>query len=109
MSGQHNLKVGLFGIGLQAYRDQFNGLEARLTGSVKLVESKLKGYGSPVANHGLVDKPDKAMDAGHQFRQADVDLIFRYVTTFASSTILPVIRRTKVPVIVLNLAPDEAI
>ncbi len=44
--------------------------------------------------------------AGHQFRRADVDLIFLYVTTYAlSPTVLPVVRRAKVPVIVLNLAP----
>ena len=50
------------------------------------------------------------MDAGHRFRQADVDLIFLYVTTYAlSSTVLPVVRRARVPVIVLNLSPGAAI
>ena len=50
------------------------------------------------------------MAAGHQFRQADVDLIFLHVTTYAlSSTVLPVVRRAKVPVIILNLAPEAAI
>ncbi len=59
---------------------------------------------------GLIDTPEKAAVAGHQFRQADVDLIFLYVTTYAlSATVLPVVRRAKVPVIVLNLAPAAAI
>ncbi len=63
-----------------------------------------------VVNLGLVDGPEKARDAGHRFRQADVDLIFLYVTTYAlSSTVLPVVRRARVPVIVLNLAPAAAI
>ena len=45
-----------------------------------------------------------------RFRQADVDLIFLYVTTYAlSATVLPVVRRAKVPVIVLNLSPAAAI
>lgn len=110
MPGRYNLKVGLFGIGLHAYWDQFEGLESRLTGYVNQVEQKLKSYGSEVVNLGLIDTPDKAMDAGHQFRQADVDLIFLYVTTYAlSSTVLPVVKRTKVPVIVLNFSPEEAI
>jgi len=39
-----------------------------------------------------------------------VDVIFLYVTTYAlSSTVLPVVRRDKVPVIILNLQPTPAI
>jgi L-arabinose isomerase len=39
-----------------------------------------------------------------------VDLIFLHVTTYAlSSTVLPVVRRAKVPVIILNLSPAAAI
>jgi L-arabinose isomerase len=39
-----------------------------------------------------------------------VDLIFLHVTTYAlSSTVLPVVRRAKVPVILLNLSPQAAI
>ena len=59
-----------------------------------------------VVNLGLIDSPPKALEAGHQFRAADVDLIFLHVTTYAlSSTVLPVVQRAKVPVIVLNLQP----
>jgi L-arabinose isomerase len=44
------------------------------------------------------------------FRQADVDLVFLHVATYAlSSTVLPVARRAKTPVIILNLTPGEAI
>ena len=61
-------------------------------------------------NLGLIDTPQKALDAGHRFRQADVDVIFLYVTTYAlSSTVLPVVRRAKVPVVVLSLSPGAAI
>ena len=57
---------------------------------------------------GLIDTPEKAADAGHDFRRADVDLIFLYVSTYAlSSTVLPVVRRAKVPVIILNLSPPR--
>jgi len=63
-----------------------------------------------VVNLGLIDSPPKAMEAGHRFRQEDVDLIFLHVTTYAlSSTVLPVVRRAGVPVIVLNLQPAPAI
>lgn len=104
------LKVGLFGIGLVAYWPQFEGLEARLRGYVDIVERKLARPGVEVVNLGLIDTPEKATEAGHQFRQADVDIIFLYITTYAlSSTVLPVVRRAKVPVIILNLQPVAAI
>lgn len=106
----HTLKIGLFGIGLEAYWSQFDGLEDRLNRYVSIVEKRLSGFGAEIVNVGLVDSPEKAYSAGHKFRQADVDLIFLYVTTYAlSSTVLPVVKRAKVPVIVLNLSPDEAI
>jgi L-arabinose isomerase len=61
-------------------------------------------------NLGLIDNPKKALEAGHKFREADVDLIFLHVTTYAlSSTVLPVVQRAKVPVVILNLAPVAAI
>ncbi len=104
------LKVGLFGIGLDAYWPQFTGLERRLKGYLAKVERRLVRPGVEVVNLGLIDNPPKALEAGHRFRQADVDLIFLHVTTYAlSSTVLPVVRRAKVPVILLNLQPSPAI
>jgi L-arabinose isomerase len=104
------LKIGLFGIGLDAYWPQFPGLEDRLKGYGRQVAEQLEKAGAQVVNLGLIDTPEKALAAGHQFRQADVDLIFLHVTTYAlSCTVLPVVRRAKVPVIILNLSPSAAI
>ncbi len=104
------LKIGLFGIGLDVYWPQFPGLEDRLKGYCLQVAQRLERAGAQVVNLGLIDTPEKAVAAGHQFRQADVDLIFLHVTTYAlSSTVLPVVRRAKVPVIILNLSPSAAI
>lgn len=109
-SNPNPLRVGLFGIGLDAYWPQFAGLEQRLKGYLDQVAGKLKRTGVQVVSLGLVDTPEKAMAAGHRFREADVDLIFLHVTTYAlSSTVLPVVRRAKVPVIILNLQPGPAI
>ena len=85
-------------------------MRERLAGYVDKVAAKLQRPGVEVVNLGLVDTPEKAQRAGHAFRQADVDLIFLHVTTYAlSSTVLPVVRRAKVPVIILNLQPGDAI
>ena len=106
----HTLKVGVFGIGLDTYWPQFPGLEQRLKGYTDQVAQRLARPDVEVVNQGLIDTPEKAAEAGHQFRRADVDLIFLYVSTYAlSSTVLPVVRRARVPVIILNLAPAAAI
>ncbi len=105
-----NLKVGLFGIGLDAYWPQFPGLEERLKTYIATIARRLERPGVEVVNLGLIDNPEKAATAGHRFREADVDVIFLQITTYAlSSTVLPVVRRAKVPVIILNLSPGEAI
>ncbi len=107
---KRKLRIGLFGIGLDTYWPQFKGLKRRLAGYLRIVERKLARPGVEVVNLGLIDSPVKALEAGHQFRAADVDLIFLHVTTYAlSSTVLPVVQRAKVPVIILNLAPEAAI
>ncbi len=104
------LKIGLFGIGLDAYWPQFAGLKERLEGYVGRVEEKLGRDGVEVVNVGLVDNPDRAYAAGRELRRADVDVIFLHVTTYAlSSTVLPVVLRAKVPVIILNLQASAAI
>ena len=103
-------KVGLFSIGLEAYWDQFPGLRERLESNNKTICRKLEELGTEVVNAGLVDSLSKAIAAGHFFRQQDVDLLFLHVSTYAvSSTVLPVVRRSKLPVVLLDLAPEAAI
>ena len=109
-ASDHPLKVGLFGIGLDTYWPQFPGLRDRLAGFTETVARKLERSAARVINLGMIDTPEKSLAAGHEFRKADVDLVFLYVTTYAlSSTVLPAVRRAKVPVIILNLSPAPAI
>ena len=104
------LRIGLIGLGLDAYWNQFDGLEHRLLSCLTEVEQKMCGDRRRICNLGLVDSPEKALDAGHACRRNDVELLFVHVTTYAlSSALLPVIQRAKVPVILLNLQPAPAI
>ena len=104
------LKIGLFGIGLDTYWEQFEGLKDRLEGYLNLVESNLTTLHPNIINLGLVDNSFDAFEAGSKFRREEVDLIFLYVTTYAlSSTVLPVVQKAKVPVIILNLSPNASI
>ena len=107
---EYPLRIGLFGIGLEAYWPQFDGLKERLEGYLSQVADRMVRESVEIVNLGLIDSPEKAMQAGHDFRREDVDLIFLHVTTYAlSSTVLPVVQRAKVPVIILNLQPEDAI
>ena len=101
-----SVRVGLFGIGLDTYWNQFPGLKERLEGYIADIRSKL---GVPdVISAGLVDSVEKAHDAARLFRTKEADIVFLYVSTYAlSSTVLPVVR--DVPVVVLNLQPAQAI
>ncbi len=104
------LRVGLAGLGLEAYWSQFDGLKTRLAGYLAEVETRIQSDSRAIVNLGLIDSPEKSLAAGHACRTEDVDLLIIYVTTYAlSSTVLPMVLRAKVPVVLLNLQPTAAI
>lgn len=103
-------KIGLFGIGLETYWGQFEGLLDRLTGYQNFIADKMTQYGATVIDAGMVDSPEKAQAAAELLRRDDVEMVFLYVSTYAlSSTVLPIARKIKVPVVILNLQPVPAI
>ncbi len=100
------MKLGLFGIGLDTYWPQFAGLRERLIGYQARIAGQLRKMDVELVDAGLVDNPFKAREAGERFRREGVDLIFLNVSTYAlSSTVLPVVQKTGVPIVVLNLQP----
>ncbi len=110
MKDECGLRVGLCGIGLEAYWSQFSGLEDRLKSYVARVADLLSRPGVAVVNLGLLDTPQRSLEAGRRCRREDIDVLFLYVTTYAlSNTVLPLVQRAGVPVIVLNLQPESAI
>lgn len=104
------ISIGLFGIGLDTYWPQFPGLRQRLEGYQTRLRLRLEDQGVRVVDAGLVDSPAQAREAATRFQREGVELLFLYVSTYAlSSTVLPVVQQTKVPVVVLNLQPVAAI
>ncbi|MEE2659152.1 MAG: L-fucose/L-arabinose isomerase family protein [Candidatus Latescibacterota bacterium] len=103
-------RVGVFGIGLQVYWGQFEGLRERLENYQAEVERQLEAYGVELVSAGLIDTASKAREAGAQFAAKTVDLIVCYVATYAtSSQVLPVVQQSPAPVLVLNLQPTAAL
>lgn len=101
-----NTKVGLFGIGLDTYWAQFDGLLENLKSYQEQIKNRIAGFGVEVADAGMVDNPVKAREAADYLKSKDVEIVFLYVSTYAlSSTVLPVAQKLKVPVVILNLQP----
>ncbi len=99
-------KVGLFGIGLDTYWAQFDGLLDNLKAYQEQIKNRIAGFGVEVADAGMVDNPVKAREAADYLKSQDVEIVFLYVSTYAlSSTVLPVAQKLKVPVVILNLQP----
>ncbi len=99
-------KVGLFGIGLNTYWDQFDGLLNKLECYQEQIKIRIEKFGVEVVDGGMVDSPSKAQKAIEKFKFNDVEIVFLYVSTYAlSSTVLPVAQKIKVPIIILNLQP----
>lgn len=104
------IKVGLFGVGLDTYWPQFEGLLDNLKGYQLHVKTTIEQSGVEVIDGGMIDNPEKAQIAGDLFRKSDIEILFLYISTYAlSSTILTVVQKAKVPVIILNLQPVAAL
>jgi len=100
------MKAGIFSIGLETYWPQFDGLLDKLTGYHREIATQISHLGVKLIDGGMVDSPQKAHEVAARFKQEDVDLIFLFISTYAlSSTVLPVVQKTKVPVVMLNLQP----
>ena len=110
MMNYKKIKVGLFGIGLNTYWHQFEGLYERLTGYQNDVATRMGSFGAEVVDAGMVDCPEKATEAADLMRKEGVEIVFPFISTYAlSSTVLPVVQRLRVPVVILNVSPVAAI
>ena len=99
-------KVGLFGIGLDTYWPQFEGLLDNLKDYQNQIRKRFESFGINLVDAGMVDNPEKACEAADLLKTHDVEIVFLYVSTYAlSSTVLPVAQKLKVPVVILNLQP----
>ncbi|MDR1372440.1 MAG: L-fucose/L-arabinose isomerase family protein [Dysgonamonadaceae bacterium] len=111
MKTVNNFKTGIFGTGLDTYWAQFDGLRELLEGyRTEIKDGIAERTGVEVVDAGMVDCPEKAIEAASILAREEVDLVFVYMATYClSSTVLPVAQRLKCPVVVLNLQPVPAI
>ena len=104
------VKVGLIGVGLNTYWNQFEGLLSRLTDYQRMIKERMSGLQATVIDGGMVDSPEKAAQTAEVLKSEDIEILFIFISTYAlSSTILPIAQRIKIPVILLNIQPVAAI
>lgn len=107
---EDKVKSGLFGIGLETYWSQFDGLLDKLKSYQLRIKDRLINSDAYVVDAGIVDNRDKAIEAAALFNESRIDILFLNISTYAlSHNVLPLIQRVKCPVVILNLQPSEAI
>ena len=107
---QAKVRVGILGVGLDTYWGQFDGLLSRLLSYQDRICTKISEMGAEVVNLGMIDTPEKARKGALVLKQADVELAFLFVSTYAlSSTVLPIAQQLNKPIILLNIQPSSAI
>jgi len=105
-----NIRIGLFGIGLDTYWEQFDGLLDKLLSYQAVISGRLQKSGASVSDAGMVDNPAKAIAAAELFNREMVDLVILNISTYAlSHNVLPLLQRTTAPVLVLNLQPVKSL
>src|SRR3954471_10421828 len=108
--GPVRARIGVLGIGLEAYWPQFEDLKARIEAYQRRVEEKVADLGAEVVSAGLVDTAPKAREAGDRFASAQVDVVLCHAVTYAtSSQVLPAFQAAGVPVVLLGLQPTASL
>ena len=106
-----NVKIGLLGVGLNTYWGQFEGLLDRLMRYQEIIKCKIQDRGDvSVVDAGMVDDTDKAFQAASLMKSENVEMLFVFISTYAlSSTVLPIVNGSNIPVVLLNMQPLPAI
>ncbi|WP_312182006.1 hypothetical protein [Pantoea sp. CTOTU46764] len=105
-----NIKVGLFGIGLETYWPQFAGLKEQLEHYLAVVSRRLRTYNAETVDAGLIDNSEKTEQATQLFSKENVDVVVLYITTYAlSSTVLPLVQSLNKPVLIFALQPEMSV
>ena len=100
---QKSVKVGLWGVGLNTYWGQFEELLPRLLDYQEKIKAGIEKMDVEVVNVGMVDSLQKANESAALLKQADVELLFLFISTYAlSSTVLPVAQQVGKPVVMLT-------
>ena len=103
-------RVGIFGVGLDVYWEQFPDLHETLSGHLDTFAERVRACGVDVRTFGIVDNAEAAYALLPEIKAANLDLIFCDMLTYATSATFGVlIRDLDVPVVLVALQPRSAL
>lgn len=106
---KRNARVGLFGVGIRRYFEQFKTLgEDCNRGHLKLIEY-IKANDVEVVDFGISDTSMKAYEMNDRIKAEKLDILFCDMLTYSTScNFAPIMRDAAIPVILVALQPLKA-
>ena len=102
--------VGILGVGHKTYWDQFDGLLDELLKKLAVFKDLVSDNKVEVVDFGISDCAETAYAIAPRIKQANLDLLFVDMLTYAtSSTIGPVLREIDLPIVLVALQPNAAL
>ncbi|MBO5060970.1 MAG: L-fucose/L-arabinose isomerase family protein [Clostridia bacterium] len=104
-----NAVIGIFAVAHDTYWAQFEGLYESIMGYHNDFCRLVEAQGVTVIDFGMVDTNKKGFEAARKIREADVDILFCNMVTYATSSVFaPIMQQSDVPVILTALQPRQA-
>ena len=102
-------RVGILGVGHHTYWDQFEGLLDQMYHKLEVFKSLVAEHQVEVVEFGMSDGAKTAYEVAPKINQANIDLLFIDMVTYASSSsIAAVIKQVQVPMVLVALQPEKA-
>ena len=101
--------IGIIGVGLDTYWEQFEGLYEVMLNKMKTFHAKLEKHSVTIYGFGIIDNAEKAYAVLPELKAADLDLLFIDMVTYATSATFGIIaREINIPIVLVVLQPLEA-
>ena len=103
-------RIGLFGVGYDKYWDQFPGLLEELMVKHHTIIKKIPDRNARIIDFGMIDHAAKAYELLKAMEDANLDMVFCTMLTYATSgTFGIIIKSLKIPVVLVALQTLKAL
>jgi L-arabinose isomerase len=102
-------RIGVFGVGYHKYWNQFEGLLEDLLAKQEVFIRLVKQSEVELLDFGMVDSAEKAYTLLPKLKEANLDLVFCDMLTYATSSTFGVLaKHLDIPIVLVALQPDKA-
>jgi L-arabinose isomerase len=105
-----SLRIGAFGVGYERYWVQFPGLLDELLEKHTTIIKKIPEQNATIIDFGMVDNAAKGYELVKLIEEANLDLIFCNMLTYATSgTFAIIVKSINIPIVLVALQPLKAL